>query len=297
VSSCRRPRGARRSGRHAPALLGRSRCARHARDPSPRGVRRTGRGIGGARGGRRGAGTGGRAGSVGDHRRARRGAGRARRAGQGVPPRRRRRRDARIARLPGCLARRQRAGRSRSGRRSPDRRLAAGRRDGPAHCQRHRGHLGAGAGGGGGVDAVGAARTGRRGLRRRSAELRPRTALGDVDVRGRRHPACPDPDRGDDRADPRSRVARRIRRSGRGGALVPRRRGGTRTRAPPIRQADRAVPRREASPGRHAGPTRAVGGRDLGRGHLGRRGLRSGGRPGRCVPSPHGSPCRGPVGD
>ncbi len=70
-----------------------------------------------------------------------------------------------------------------------------------------------------------------------------------------------------------------VRRGGRRRTLVPRRRGGARTDSPPVRQADRPVPRREASPRRHAGPARAVGGRDVGRGHLGRRGVRRGGRP------------------
>ncbi len=184
MSCCRRPRGARGSGRRTPAVLGGPRRARHARDPSARGVRRTGRGTGGARGGRRGAGAGGRAGPVGDHRRGRSGARPARRAGQGVPPRGHRRRDARVARLSGGVARRQRASPGRPDRHPAARRLAGRRRNGPADRQRHRGDPGAGAGGGGGIDTVGAPRTGRRAVRRRSAELRPRTAVGGVDARG-----------------------------------------------------------------------------------------------------------------
>ncbi len=167
---------------------------------------------------------------------------------------------------------------ARTGRHPPCRRHDGGRGHPPAVGERHRRQAHAGAGRTGGVDALGAARDGRRDGERGVAELRPRVDLGLVDARGCRGPAAADPDRGDDRADPRPRAAVAVRRSGGRRRLVPRGRRGARAQPPPVRQAHRPVPGREAPSGGHAGADRAVGGSDLGRGHLDGRTVRERGR-------------------
>ena len=111
------------------------------------------------------------------------------------------------------------------------------------------------------------------------ASFDPLAALGLVDARGCRAPAASDPDRSDgtERIHDLALLVR-VRRGGGRRRLVPRGRRGARVQPPPVRQAHRPVPGREAPPGGHAGADRAVGGSDLGRGHLDGRTVRERGR-------------------